>query len=228
MFFFSAIPPHLTRFQLVEAHRVFIKEGLLWKVCRKAPKQREFYLFNDLFLYASTLPTGGLFVHRAIPLNELRVDDIPDTETQQNAFTVGSLKKSFVLFADSIQEKAEWLIAITSALDSLKRANETLKRAGAAPAGAGSEAPVWQPDSTVKSCPLCNTEFTIWNRRVCLFFFFPLFSPSQHHCRSCGKVVCGGCSTKKLILPNDPTQPQRVCDGCYKEFEVHRAAAQGQ
>ena len=30
--------------------RIFIREGLLWKVCRKGPKKRQFFLFNDILV----------------------------------------------------------------------------------------------------------------------------------------------------------------------------------
>jgi hypothetical protein len=50
---------------LSEPQRLFIKEGTMMKLCRKAPKPRWFCLFNDLLIYATTAPTsisGLLFV----------------------------------------------------------------------------------------------------------------------------------------------------------------------
>ena len=45
----------------------------------------------------------------------------------------------------------------------------------------------WQDDPTVSRCPYCQQEFTPYTFR-------------RHHCRTCGKVVCGdpltGCSTE--------------------------------
>lgn len=37
----------------------------------------------------------------------------------------------------------------------------------------------------------------------------------QHHCRNCGAVVCGPCSSKKFLLPSQSTKPVRVCLQCY-------------
>ena len=37
----------------------------------------------------------------------------------------------------------------------------------------------------------------------------------QHHCRKCGAVVCGACSSKKFLLPSQSSKPLRVCDGCH-------------
>lgn len=30
--------------------RIFIREGMLWKVCRKGVKRRQFFLFNDVLV----------------------------------------------------------------------------------------------------------------------------------------------------------------------------------
>lgn len=37
----------------------------------------------------------------------------------------------------------------------------------------------------------------------------------QHHCRNCGAVVCGPCSSKKFLLPQQSSKPVRVCLDCY-------------
>lgn len=191
---------------LVEAHRLYIREGVLWKVCRRASKKRIFYLFNDLMLYASALPTGGLMVHRVIPLEELRVTDIPDTETITNAFMIGSSKKSFVVTAETPNEKFDWLVDISNANKELQNKNSSLKKDFGAKEA---EAPVWQPDSSAKKCTICGTDFTAFTRR--------------HHCRSCGKLVCANCSANKLILPNIDKSQQRVCDKCFDEFKRYHA-----
>lgn len=78
--------------------------------------------------------------------------------------------------------------------------------------------PLWQPDESVQECFICQKPYTFFFRR--------------HHCRRCGKVVCGNCSTTKTIydsqtplVPN-PTQlfqeptdvPHRTCDVCVEEI----------
>ncbi|XP_076098495.1 uncharacterized protein LOC143068375 isoform X2 [Mytilus galloprovincialis] len=60
----------------------------------------------------------------------------------------------------------------------------------------------WQPDNSTDTCMVCKEErFSMFNRR--------------HHCRRCGRVVCGTCSTKKSTVKNISV---RTCDDCYKQI----------
>ena len=173
--------------QIFEPHRVFVREGPLWKVCRKAPKKREFFLFNDLFFYASQLPTGGLFVHRVIKLVELRLADVMDTDTMKNAFQVGSTQKSFVVFAESKEEKVDWMVDLTNTMESCRKNIQSLQLENAVDTSKLSEAPVWQPDSEATCCPMCSSDFTLLNRRVCCR------SHTHTHTHSCvgsSRLVC--------------------------------------
>ncbi|ODV84302.1 hypothetical protein CANARDRAFT_29187 [[Candida] arabinofermentans NRRL YB-2248] len=84
--------------------------------------------------------------------------------------------------------------------------------------------PIWENDDDVLMCPLCNHTFTFFNRK--------------HHCRKCGKIVCGDCSsTFTSYLPNtyvvspqsqifleSPHVPHRTCDSCVEELEMLRSA----
>jgi hypothetical protein len=47
--------------------------------------------------------------------------------------------------------------------------------------------PRWQPDSEVSDCPICGRTFAFWLRK--------------HHCRKCGRVVCGNCSPHRITIP---------------------------
>lgn len=59
----------------------------------------------------------------------------------------------------------------------------------------------WVPDNESKECMACRDKFTFVNRR--------------HHCRKCGGLFCGQCSSKTAPLaPNG--KKVRVCDRCYK------------
>lgn len=68
--------------------------------------------------------------------------------------------------------------------------------------GALTFAAVWTPDNEAKQCMYCQTQFTVIKRR--------------HHCRACGKVVCGACSSNKIRLEHlDRNKFVRVCDMCH-------------
>lgn len=63
----------------------------------------------------------------------------------------------------------------------------------------------WIADHEAKECMSCKSGFTFVNRK--------------HHCRNCGGIFCGTCSTKKIaILRLGLTQPVRTCDECYRKL----------
>lgn len=62
----------------------------------------------------------------------------------------------------------------------------------------------WEPDSTRKACSICNEPFTFFNRR--------------HHCRFCGKLICGNCS--KMVQFNKETL--RSCEPCIKKRDENK------
>jgi len=84
--------------------------------------------------------------------------------------------------------------------------------------------PVWQKDSDVQECPICSASFNFLFRK--------------HHCRMCGRVVCGNCSPKAekylatsyvVAPPNQPFLesphiPHRTCLECSAELAMIRRA----
>lgn len=69
--------------------------------------------------------------------------------------------------------------------------------------------PTWVPDREAPSCHQCAKGFTFIRRR--------------HHCRACGGVFCGACSSNRITIPRlDYTSAEvRVCDHCWvREAEL--------
>ncbi|KAK6061969.1 FYVE zinc finger [Cooperia oncophora] len=69
----------------------------------------------------------------------------------------------------------------------------------------GKSKPYWIPDDDCSMCMLCNSRFSLLNRR--------------HHCRACGRVACGSCCKEKATLEymkDDPKKQAqaRVCTPC--------------
>jgi len=68
--------------------------------------------------------------------------------------------------------------------------------------------PPWIPDELAPHCMSCQCVFTVVRRR--------------HHCRNCGKVFCGRCSSNTVPLPRyGHVKPVRVCNRCFMFHVTH-------
>ncbi|XP_062620399.1 lateral signaling target protein 2 homolog [Saccostrea cucullata] len=64
------------------------------------------------------------------------------------------------------------------------------------------EPPQWVPDDQMEKCMACEIPFNFVRRR--------------HHCRNCGKIYCGQCSSNFVPLPHfGYMNPVRVCNHCF-------------
>ena len=62
------------------------------------------------------------------------------------------------------------------------------------------------------SCYRCRTSFS--------------FIIRKHHCRNCGQIVCGKCSSKVMPLPKFGIEKEvRVCDPCYDQLNAPKSVA---
>lgn len=177
---------------LVGPNRVFIREGTLQKVCRKTNKPRRFFLFSDCLVYAKIADTTiesspTCTFDRMVLLLHTKVT--PASENQERAFQVLGKEKSFTVICKTAEEKDSWLKSISDAIAAQGEQEDI-----------GGQAPVWIPDSNAEKCMICGTKFTVVNRR--------------HHCRRCGKVVCGKCSSCEFMMVNTRTL-ERVCNMCF-------------
>ncbi|KFD55530.1 hypothetical protein M513_03582, partial [Trichuris suis] len=67
----------------------------------------------------------------------------------------------------------------------------------------------WIPDHATQRCMGCDSEFWVINRK--------------HHCRSCGKVFCGNCSSYECPVPEEQLfEPVRVCNSCFSALNFQQ------
>ncbi|ETO20370.1 hypothetical protein RFI_16848, partial [Reticulomyxa filosa] len=78
----------------------------------------QFYLFNDLLLYASE-NRGTLTVHRVLHLSLCRIADLRDgfVRNIKNAFRIVSPQKPIILIAETAQEKREWFQVMQTSIE---------------------------------------------------------------------------------------------------------------
>ncbi|VDO43053.1 unnamed protein product [Haemonchus placei] len=172
--------------------RVLVGEGVLVKMCRKKPKQRQFFLFNDILVYGNIVISKKRYnKQRIIPLENVELEDLPDEGAIKNGWIVKTPEKSFAVYAASPKEKKEWMIHIERCVaDLLEKGNKRPAKEHAA---------VWIPDGEAARCMACGrTQFNLVQRR--------------HHCRACGRVICGACSTHSYRIDSLNKKPVRVCD----------------
>lgn len=193
--------------RLLIGGRVLVGEGILTKSCRKKPKKRQFYLFNDILVYGNIVINKKKYnKQHIIPLEGVTIEDLIDIDsTKGYGWLIKTPNKSFAVYAATETEKQEWILHINRCIDDL------LRRTGKVASSA--HAAVWIPDDDAPLCMHCRkTQFTVLNRR--------------HHCRNCGSVICGNCSKNKFIIPIS-TKPVRVCDTCFNDLCQRRVSTPG-
>ncbi|KAM3963206.1 pleckstrin homology and FYVE domain containing family member rush hour isoform 2-T2 [Aphomia sociella] len=187
---------------LAEQGRVLVGEGVLTKMCRKKLKSRQFFLFNDILVYGNIVINKKKYnKQHVIPLEEVKLESLKDEGHNRNGWLIRTASKSFAVYAATATEKEEWMAHIEKCIEDL------LRKSGKQPPSV--HAAVWVPDNEASICMHCKkTQFTVLNRR--------------HHCRKCGSVVCGPCSSKKFLLRGQSDKPLRVCLQCFDELSKER------
>ncbi|DAZ97923.1 TPA: hypothetical protein N0F65_007264 [Lagenidium giganteum] len=105
----------------------FVKEGILRKVCRSKVQKYYFVLLEDALVYGRTGNSLQKKKFRSIELWECQLSDNTDsmpqiintvagTSAAQHAFYFFSPLKSFILLADSEEEKGSWTTSIESCI----------------------------------------------------------------------------------------------------------------
>ncbi|CAB4058066.1 FGD5_6 [Lepeophtheirus salmonis] len=157
---------------LIQPDRELFKEGELLKISRNSVDPRYIVLLSDILLYTTSYSilagdpaNTNLRIHYKIPLIKLKVDDLADEiDAEETDFQIISSVRSFVLRANSLEEKIEWMKAINDAATSLrtKRSTFDLQKSKEIPEEEekeiilGETAPVWIPDKKVSMCQKYN------------------------------------------------------------------------
>ncbi|QQP32359.1 Pleckstrin -like proteiny domain-containing family F member 2, partial [Caligus rogercresseyi] len=105
---------------LTMKNRVLVGEGILTKACRKKPKPRQFFLFNDLVVYGNILINKKKYnKQRIIPLEEVKLQSLEDDGVFCNGWLICTRGKSFAVYAATPEEKEDWMSHIQRCIDEL-------------------------------------------------------------------------------------------------------------
>ena len=114
--------------------RVLVGEGVLTKACRKKPKPRQFFLFNDILVYGNiiinkkkyttqhiiplevTLSNSDLEALDMTPLQDVKLQSLEDDGQFKNGWLICTRGKSFAVYAATATEKQEWMAHINKVL----------------------------------------------------------------------------------------------------------------
>eukprot|EP00602_Paraphysomonas_sp_CaronLab_P013344 CAMPEP_0185042680 /NCGR_PEP_ID=MMETSP1103-20130426/42490_1 /TAXON_ID=36769 /ORGANISM="Paraphysomonas bandaiensis, Strain Caron Lab Isolate" /LENGTH=1107 /DNA_ID=CAMNT_0027582787 /DNA_START=644 /DNA_END=3967 /DNA_ORIENTATION=- len=196
---------------LISNEREFIRDGVLTKICRKENKIFKFWLFNDYLVYGTPLPGGKYRWNRAMSLLTCTAQKHTSLGSSTHAFEILGAEKSFVVIASNAGERDIWLDSIHAAVVACRQKKGVQAESVSSP-GKSLHAAIWVPDSVGVTCCVCNAPFKGFTNR-------------KHHCRQCGKVVCGEHSTHRKVLEHiNKKKPERVCDICFP-LPVHPTSA---
>ncbi|ETO06780.1 hypothetical protein RFI_30610, partial [Reticulomyxa filosa] len=113
---------------LVAPARHYIREGHLFKVCRKKERKYLFILFSDLLLYCTQSSTGKLVLNNMLPLDRyFRIEDIQTNRKYGSlCFEIHSTVKSFVVYTDNLADKKAWLQDVRSCVEQIHTQSQNL------------------------------------------------------------------------------------------------------
>lgn len=105
---------------LAQFGRVLVGEGVLVKMCRKKPKQRQFFLFNDILVYGNIVISKKRYnKQRILRLEGVQVEDLEDEGNLKHGWIIKTPAKSFAVYAATETEKREWMLHIERCVSDL-------------------------------------------------------------------------------------------------------------
>ncbi|CAC5397164.1 FYVE, RhoGEF and PH domain-containing protein 1,FYVE, RhoGEF and PH domain-containing protein 4 [Mytilus coruscus] len=205
---------------LISPTRELVREGRIIKISARGGERLErfLFLFNDLMLICFEPLLGSYKIKSQLEMDGMEIMERTDKCLRwilegesidiPNTFYVKSRQK-IIQFLDenSNGEPSGWCETIRKTIEKYKRRQSSKSTEiqrnskGMTDVELGKVAPKWIKDDEVTMCMKCTAKFTAIRRR--------------HHCRACGDVVCGRCSSKKVPLRYDNNHLNRVCDDCY-------------
>ncbi|KAK3612031.1 hypothetical protein CHS0354_021708 [Potamilus streckersoni] len=201
---------------LISPTRELIKEGRIIKIsARSGEKQdRYLFLFNDLLLVCSEQILGSYKLRARMSVEGMEVlHSFDENHFTSKSFMVKSVEKSVEFLEENSKSgEQEWETVIHKVISDFKLKSFTRAQSNSIDSSVlddeqdkthilGKKAPQWIKDDAVTMCMVCTQQFTALKRR--------------HHCRACGRVVCGKCSPRKIRLEYDNSQLNKVCINCY-------------
>ena len=109
-------------------------EGVLTKACRKKPKPRQFFLFNDVLVYGNIIINKKKYTtQHIIPLEvggqnmttrrchyqvcqDVKLQSLEDDGPFKNGWLICTRGKSFAVYAATATEKQEWMAHINKVI----------------------------------------------------------------------------------------------------------------
>ena len=163
--------------------------------------------FNDVLLCCAKFPgTNKYKVKVEMDLYGMEVDSVDEDLEMENAFRITSKQRVMDFTAATAEAKETFINKLAEAVNELTIKRESYRRASKIELmqdeHLGKKAPAWVRDEAVSMCMLCDVMFTKFRRR--------------HHCRACGRVVCGNCSSFKATLEYKNGKLEKVCEVCHR------------
>ncbi|GMH56044.1 hypothetical protein TrRE_jg1125 [Triparma retinervis] len=189
---------------LFENNRI-IKEGKVTKYNRTGGSDKPHFILTTthLLMVELTLVARTIKFRQAFKITDVKVGLQPNHKLR-----IETVVKSFDIGLDSDSECWSWKEALIDAITSARLAENLPANYEKSLAFSA----MW--DANTPRCQLCQRDFSLLVRR--------------HHCRNCGKCVCGTCAFSKVRMDQvDENKLQRVCNVCADELKAARSMGYG-
>jgi hypothetical protein len=122
----STIDPFVLQLAATQG-RLFIKDAVLEKACRRVNKPYHFWLFNDCFAYGTAVGGGRYQFVKKVDLATCLISDFPSI-FYENAMVISDAGKSFVAISSSRNTQQEWIYSVSKAIVKLRCSPTSMTR----------------------------------------------------------------------------------------------------